>query len=459
MQLWKKISLICSFVLIITVAVCGTLLLVQSKNNLLEQTYKQTREKQYNLAQSFSEMANYFNENDTKDIAAQSAIRYCFSRFADSSSVLMDNESILYSEIVIDPQEYCPLPNTGEQKQYEGEIMNRNIIIVGSKVIVQNQLYSVYVVEDISTVYNDITTAAWNFLCISIAIIAVGVIIIILLVKKTIRPLAELRDSTERIASGQYKDRVTIHSNDEIGELAENYNRMADAIEAHIIKITEAADRQRTFMGNVTHEYKTPLTTIILHTKALKNNYMSEEQRERSLSHIERQSIWLERLTQKLLKLITVDKQLDIEEQSVCELIDRVKESTKDLLNRRNIILKTECSVSSLKIDMDLMQSALVNLVDNAAKASNPGQTVYLRAYNNIIEVQDYGCGISEEELTKITEPFYMSDNSRSKKDRGSGLGLALVKEIVTLHHAELKFKSTMGKGTVVRIMFFSVIQ
>lgn len=70
MQLWKKISLICSFVLIITVAVCGTLLLVQSKNNLLEQTYKQTREKQYNLAQSFSEMANYFNENDTKDIAA-----------------------------------------------------------------------------------------------------------------------------------------------------------------------------------------------------------------------------------------------------------------------------------------------------------------------------------------------------------------------------------------------------
>lgn len=371
----------------------------------------------------------------------------------------MDNESILYSEIVIDPQEYCPLPNTGEQKQYEGEIMNRNIIIVGSKVIVQNQLYSVYVVEDISTVYNDITTAAWNFLCISIAIIAVGIIIIILLVKKTIRPLAELRDSTERIASGQYKDCVTIHSNDEIGELAENYNRMADAIEAHIIKITEAADRQRTFMGNVTHEYKTPLTTIILHTKALKNNYMSEEQRERSLSHIERQSIWLERLTQKLLKLITVDKQLDIEEQSVCELIDRVKESTKDLLNRRNIILKTECSVSSLKIDMDLMQSALVNLVDNAAKASNPGQTVYLRAYNNIIEVQDYGCGISEEELTKITEPFYMSDNSRSKKDRGSGLGLALVKEIVTLHHAELKFKSTMGKGTVVRIMFFSVIQ
>jgi len=96
----------------------------------------------------------------------------------------------------------------------------------------------------------------------------------------------------------------------------------------------------------------------------------------------------------------------------------------------------------------------LINLVDNASKASAPGQTVLIRAYDDVIEVSDQGMGIPQCELTRITEPFYVVDKSRSKKLGGSGLGLALVKEIVNAHGAALEIESSVGVGTTIRVRF-----
>ena len=94
------------------------------------------------------------------------------------------------------------------------------------------------------------------------------------------------------------------------------------------------------------------------------------------------------------------------------------------------------------------------NLIDNAGKASKYGSVIELRAYNNIVEVEDHGRGIPKEEIERITQPFYMVDRSRSKKTGGSGLGLALVERIVQAHSAKLTVSSTLGEGTTVRIIF-----
>jgi signal transduction histidine kinase len=95
----------------------------------------------------------------------------------------------------------------------------------------------------------------------------------------------------------------------------------------------------------------------------------------------------------------------------------------------------------------------LVNLVDNAAKASSAGQTVTLSASAEGFTVQDRGCGIPQDEISRITEPFYMVDRSRSKKAGGMGLGLALVKEIVAAHGGTLEIKSEVGAGTTARVL------
>lgn len=461
MKLWQKIALICSAVLVCTVAIMSTLLIIGSKNNILELTYEQARNKQRNIASSFSEMTNYYIDKDNSHSVKNSVIQYCFTRFADMYSVLVKNDKTLYSKISIAPEEYLDLEKNNsesgypdKQRQYVGEIDGKTILIIGSQVVVQGDVYSVYVVNDISPVYESITGMIWRFVLIGGSVVVVGLVFIILLIRRSMRPLADLKQTAGRIAAGGYDERVLVTSNDEVGALAIDFNNMADAVECRINELTETAQRQRLFISGVTHEYKTPLTTLILNSDTLQNAYLSDEERDTALSHIASQCRWLEHMTQKLLKLITLKQDIELHPCSVQELFKRVEESVAQTFEERGTKLVTDCKTTEINMDMDLMQSVLVNLAENASKASKPGQTVYMKAYDNVIEVKDEGIGIPEADISRITEPFYMVDKSRSKKQGGSGLGLALVSEIAAAHGAELEIESELQKGTTVRVRF-----
>ena len=118
---------------------------------------------------------------------------------------------------------------------------------------------------------------------------------------------------------------------------------MALCQEKHIDELTETAERQRLFIGGVTHEFKTPLTALLLNADSLQNTYLDEEERSAALARIEHQTRWLERLVQKLLKLITLDQSPELQPVSVPDLLDRVRESTADTLNKRGVSLETDC--------------------------------------------------------------------------------------------------------------------
>lgn len=454
MKLWKKVSLICSVVLILIVTVCSTLLLVQSKNSILQLTYEQARDKQRSLASSFSNMASYYTSDRDSAATSESLIRYCFSRFADSSSVLLAGDNVLYSEVAISPENYLSLEETGEQQQVSFQAGGRNILIVGSHASVKQTDYRVFVVEDISAVYNDIAGMIGRFVVISAAGVAIGVVLIALLVRRSMRPLGALGKAAKRIAAGNYAERAAVQEKDEVGELAGDFNAMASAVERHVEQLTEVAARQRMFIAAVTHEFKTPLTTMILNADTLQNAYMEEAEIKTSAAYIQRQCQWLERLTQKLLKLITLKAQIQREETALLPLFERALASMTQVLEQRGTPVDIVCETYSFELDADFMQTVIVNLIDNASKASQQGQRVRLSAYGDTIEVSDHGCGIPADELARITEPFYMVDPSRSKKYGGSGLGLALVKEIVAAHNASLQIESELGVGTTVQIRF-----
>ena len=241
---------------------------------------------------------------------------------------------------------------------------------------------------------------------------------------------------------------------DEVGELAQDFNRMAVAVERHVAELREVTERQQFFIGGLTHEYKTPLTSVIGHSETLLYTSMPQETVERSLLHIHEQCTYLERLTQKLLKLITLDEGIQKKLQPVDVLLDSVRASTSETMERRGVHLECRCEVDMLPMDFDLMLSLLSNLVENAAKASAPGQTVVVYAYDHAFEVTDHGIGIPEEDIARVFEPFYMVDKSRSKQMGGVGLGLALVKQIADAHGARIDIRSIFGEGTTVRVIF-----
>ena len=458
MKLWQKTAIICISVLLIIVFACSAVLLVHAKNSILELTYSHAEDKQRGLASSFSEMASYYlTEEDSATVEA-SLVNYCFSRFADFSSVLMRGEETLYSGVSVDPRTLLPLSGNEYGIQLtEREIEGRNVLIVGSLVTVKSTPYAVYVVEDISTTYNSITNMAGTFVIVSMAGILLGAGSIALLMRRSTRPLTALALTARRIADGEYGIRASVETHDEVGTLADDFNMMAKAMETRIAELTETAERQRLFIGGVTHEFKTPLTALLLHTRMLRRANMTEEEKDGSLAHIESQCEWLERLVQTLLRIITLDREIERKPCAVDVLFDRVRQNTQKSLADRGVTLNTLSDGGTLLDNADLIQSLLINLVDNAAKAYDTGmenRKVCLTVSGSTIEVSDNGRGIPKEALPRIFEPFYMVDKSRSKKSGGSGLGLTLVRKIADAHGAEITVESSVGKGTTVRLRF-----
>lgn len=455
MKLWQMISLICGLILIAVVSACSGILLMQTRQQLLSLKYSNAQLKLSSLTRSFEErLAHSYSEQDS-DAVNRSLARYCFSYYADASSILQIGGEAVYSRCQIAPENFLSIQQHDNIKQFSGKIDGQHILILGTSIDMlsrDDRVCAVYIVEDITPVYEQMAQLFRVFLIIGLSAVCAGLLLIIVLVRRALRPLWKLQQSAARIAQGNYQERALIPAKNEVGTLAAAFNQMADAVEQRIQDLTEQARRQELFIGGVTHEFKTPLTALMLHADLLQNTCMEESEQLSSLEHIQQQARYLERLVQKMLKLITLKQELVLKPVSVPELLEQVSDAVAERYRSQGVTLEIRCQSSCLYVDPDLMASALVNLAENACRASAPGQVVELLAYDSVLEVRDQGIGIAPEVLGRITEPFYMVDKSRSKKHGGVGLGLALVRETVKAHGGQLEFDSAPGQGTTVRI-------
>ena len=258
------------------------------------------------------------------------------------------------------------------------------------------------------------------------------------------------------IAKGNYDKRVNVRGKNEIATLGTTFNQMAEAVETRT-KSLEESERQKTlFMGNLTHELKTPLAAISGYAQTLLTVRLDEEDEAEALGYIDEECKRLERLSKKMLRLLELDteQKLELYEIPVRQLFERTERLCRKLLETKGVTLQYEEHGECFLVEEDLMTEVLVNLVDNANKASKQGDTIRLIANDHQILVQDTGCGIPEEEQKKILEPFYMIDKSRSRKNGGAGLGLALTALILKRHDVTLAIESEEGKGTTMILNF-----
>ena len=247
-----------------------------------------------------------------------------------------------------------------------------------------------------------------------------------------------------------------MEKNDEIGELSNNFNQMAEAVQSRVQRLKETEQKRTLFMGNLTHELKTPMTAISGYAKTLLMVKLPEEDREEALSYIYGESCRLERLSQKMMNLLLLEENDPIQrvEVSAEVLFHNVEEACRRSLEEDGISLECHPNGAVFLADIDLMTEVLINLVDNARKASSWGSCIILSARENVIKVQDFGRGIPEEEQDKILEPFYRIDKSRSRQNGGAGLGLAITALILKRHNATIQIESRVGEGTCMILQF-----
>ena len=314
----------------------------------------------------------------------------------------------------------------------------------------------VYRVASMDEAQNNVRRLTGYVLAITFGVAGLTTGILFIIVRHILQPLQELNETTKRLAEGNYDQRVVVRRKDEIGQLEESFNKMAEAVEMSTRSL-EASERQKTlFMGNLTHELKTPMTAISGYAQTLLSTKLSRENQEAALLYIYEECGRLERLSKKMMKLLELDQEdsLVFTDMPVSRLFEAAEKSCEVILKDKQMTLECMEHGEHFSMDLDLMTDVLINLIDNGVKASDCGGKIVLRAYDNIIEVQDFGQGISAEEQEKIMEPFYMVDKSRSRKSGGAGLGLALTAMIAKQHNISIQIDSKEGNGTRIILQF-----
>lgn len=242
------------------------------------------------------------------------------------------------------------------------------------------------------------------------------------------------------------------------------YSAKVKALEAAAEESQKAEQIRREFVANVTHELKTPLTSISGFIETLQDGAAEEpEIRTKFIDIIAIETARLKRLIQDLLVLSDIEnkKDSDFSEFNVQKAVEDTVETLKPIAEKKNIVIILDIDDDiRIKGSADRFCQMMVNLIENAIKYSNDGGHVWVKAAGEvqsgktIISVRDEGIGIAPQHHERLFERFYRVDKSRSKKAGGTGLGLSIVKHIAVLLGATLKVESQLGRGATFFVIF-----
>lgn len=293
------------------------------------------------------------------------------------------------------------------------------------------------------------------FSILMIIIFIVNAVVIMILSWWLSSPIKKLSIATKKLTDHQYDVDIPIHQKDEIGMLSQDFLNMAKQTESYIEQLKDYNQRQEMFIGNFTHELKTPLTSIIGYADMLRSKKMSEEELVLSANQIVSEGKRLEAISRKLMDLIVLKKHDFVFNYiNSVDFFESVFDTVRPILENRNIQLESHIEEYPLYIEIDLMKTVCLNIIDNAKNAIEKDGKITITAQKEddhyIIKIKDTGKGISQEDIHKITQAFYMVDKSRTREHGGAGLGLAIVKEVMNLHQGDIDFESELNKGTTV---------
>lgn len=264
------------------------------------------------------------------------------------------------------------------------------------------------------------------------------------------RPINEITLAVKEFGHGNLKYQLREFSDDEIGRLAAALNYMSGQLD-------EIDESQKKFIANVSHDFRSPLTSIKGYLEAILDGTIPHEMQDKYLNIVISETERLSKLTNNLLSLNNIDSRknrLNMEVFDINAVIKRTIETFEGTCSSKGIKFDlTFCAkVLPVYADLEKINQVLYNLIDNAIKFSHHNSTIFVsvaeRGEKAFISVKDTGIGIPKESLNKIWERFYKTDLSRGKDKKGTGLGLSIVKEIINVHQENIDVISTEGVGT-----------
>lgn len=341
----------------------------------------------------------------------------------------------------------------GERSRWIGKVSysNSKVMAVSTPIIYNNEVSAVIrfitSLEGIESITSNIII---RFSGISILVLFVGVLMSLILANNIMKPIKYLTDVAEEMAGGNLKIRSKVESKDEVGKLSRTLNFMANEID-------KREQLKNEFISSVSHELRTPLTAIKGWTITLNNEETDKETLELGFDIIEKETDRLSDMVEELLSfssLISDKVTLNINKINVKKFIKSIEELMKPRALEEKIQLVIDVNTSSfIEGDINRLKQVFINLLDNSFKFIKDNRKVILNVEesekNIIFRVIDFGCGISEEDLSRVKEKFFKGKNSNSK----NGIGLSICDEIIKLHKGDIIINSKEGIGTEVIVI------
>lgn len=302
----------------------------------------------------------------------------------------------------------------------------------------------------LSQISNDAIFFVDGINLIFLAFLAFLCVIFFIIYFFTITPLSKLNKAAKEYTSGNYAYPLKLERTDEYGDLANSLSYMAG-------EMNKLDDYQKKFVANISHDFRSPLTSIKGYAEAILDGTIPYEMKDKYLGIILFETERLNKLTSSLLTLNRFENRgtfLEITSFEINHIIKKTAESFEGTCTTKKITLNLVFSTKEIYVDADMgkIQQVLYNLLDNAIKFSPQNSSIKVSTAEKgdkaFVSVKDYGIGIPKENIKKIWERFYKTDASRGKDKKGTGLGLSITKEIITAHGENINVISTKGVGT-----------
>lgn len=461
-KLWQKIYLLTIFLFVILLN-SGMYLVFDMTYQKNLSTERTKAESEYNMIATgiLRSLQNLAKQNRLSKMPIQSILEIHEKYYAEQKI----NLTLWKDGQYIYPEGKNGTPNQDiSDKKTQSKIYNKNgknIIQIQSMLYKNKEKYYLQYEKTLSEL-----DAVWEQLEKKYLLVSVGfslglAILLFVLLNRIMRPIQELTQTVDEMRAGDLSARVKVKGSDDIATLGEHFNKMAEKLQTDILLIQKDAQAKQDFVDNFAHELKSPITSIYGFAEYIQKAKVPEQETAECMEFIMEESTRLLKLSYTLLDLSKMrKKEIEIQKVSIRNLFDSIRKPIEKLASDCGVIVEFHTGNEEIQGNEILLQSLLYNLTHNGICACQEGGKVIV-ATEHIrgkvcLTVTDNGCGIPQNEIEKITEPFYRVDKARNRAEGRTGLGLALCKQIASLHHAEITFLSEEHNGTKVIVQFFT---
>lgn len=332
-----------------------------------------------------------------------------------------------------------------------GGMFNETVLTVGYPILVGDKIIGgVFMCKPITVLQEATKDMRAVVVGCMIPVFIIGAMLIYYSTKRIIMPLRDMNDAAKIIADGNFQNRIEVQSGDEVGQLAQSFNNMAESLE-------KTENNRQKFIANISHDLRSPLTSIQGFISAIADGTIPPERQTHYLNIVLEETARLTKLANDMTDLSKVEAGAINLELCEFDINDMIRDSLnvfETRLSAKKIRTQAvfEEEVTVVLADPNMIQRVIQNLLDNAVKFTPQDGEITVettvKGEKVLVAVRDNGEGISREEQRKVFERFFKADSSRGLDKGGIGLGLSIVKEFIKAHGEKIEVKSNENMGT-----------